>query len=57
LGLQDALSQQEVVVPQHLLAQFPTRINRENILKNREFSSQNRESRRLRGHFFHTGVF
>ena len=26
-----------------LLAQFPTRINRENILKNREFSSANRE--------------
>src|SRR5258708_21089072 len=34
-GLQDAVSTQEAAVPQPLLAQFPTRINRENISKNR----------------------
>jgi hypothetical protein len=33
----------EATVPQRLLAQFPTRTNRQNILKNREFSSENRE--------------
>jgi hypothetical protein len=36
-GLQDAVSTQEAAVPQPLLAQFPTRINRENISMNREF--------------------
>jgi hypothetical protein len=47
LGLQNALSEQEIVVPQRLLAQFPTQDNRENILNNREFSDENRESMRL----------
>jgi hypothetical protein len=38
LGLQIAPLNPEAAVPQRLLAQFPTRANRENILKNREFS-------------------
>jgi hypothetical protein len=42
-GFQNALLEQEVAVPQRPLAQFPTRINRENILKNREFLFDNRE--------------
>jgi len=33
----------EVALLQRLLAQFPTQINRENILKNREFPVENRE--------------
>jgi len=42
-GRQDALLKPEAAVPQRLLAQFPTQINRENILKNRDFSSENRQ--------------
>ena len=34
---------------QVLLAQFPTQINRETILTNREFLSRNRESKRIIG--------
>jgi hypothetical protein len=37
------ISWQEAAVPQRLLAQFPTQINRENISKNRVFTSKNRE--------------
>jgi hypothetical protein len=33
---------------QRILAQFPTQTNRENILKNREFSSENRQFLLLR---------
>src|SRR5258708_25581104 len=60
LGLQIAPLTPEATVPQRLLAQFPTRTNRENILKNREFSSENREflcsynEHRVSVHFSHT---
>ncbi len=42
-GLLRPISWQEAAVPQRLLAQFPTQINRENISKNREFLAVNRE--------------
>jgi hypothetical protein len=42
-GLLEAKSVRKTPVPQRLLAKFPTQINRENILKNREFLSGNRE--------------
>jgi hypothetical protein len=37
------ISEQETAVPQRVLVKFPTQINRENILKNREFLAGNRE--------------
>jgi hypothetical protein len=45
---QEAVLEQEAAVLQLLLERFPTQINRENILKNREYYSRNRESRFLR---------
>ena len=42
-GLLRPISWQEAAVPQRLLAQFPTQINRENISKNREFFAVKRE--------------
>jgi hypothetical protein len=42
-GLLEAKSVRKTPVPQPLLGKFPTQINRENILKNREFLSGNRE--------------
>jgi hypothetical protein len=38
-------------VPQSLLGKFPTQINRENILKNREVLSDNREFHLQGGEF------
>src|SRR5712675_444402 len=43
LGPQKPISLHEATVLQRLFAKFPTQINRENILKNREFLSGNRE--------------
>jgi hypothetical protein len=43
LGPQKPISLHETTVLQRLLAKFPTQINRENILKNGEFSSGNRD--------------
>src|SRR5258705_10077262 len=43
LGPQEPISLHETTVLQQLFAKFPTQINRENILKNREFLSGNRE--------------
>jgi hypothetical protein len=51
----EAKSVRKPPVPQPLLGKFPTQINRENILKNREFLSGNREFH-LQGvsvHFLH----
>src|SRR5260370_10288955 len=45
-GRQDALLKPEAAVPQRLLTQFPTQTNRENTLKNSEFSSENRQFRK-----------
>jgi hypothetical protein len=42
-GLLEAILVRKTPVPQPLLGKFPTQINRENILKNREFLSGNRE--------------
>ena len=44
LGPQKPISLHETTVPQRLFTKFPTQNNRENILKNREFLSGNRES-------------
>jgi hypothetical protein len=38
-GLLEAISVRKAPVPQSLLGKFPTQINRENILKNREVLS------------------
>ena len=43
-GPQKPISLHETTVPQRLFTKFPTQNNRENILKNREFLSGNRES-------------
>jgi hypothetical protein len=43
LGPQKANFVHETTVLQRLFTKFPTQINRENILKNREFLSGNRE--------------
>ena len=43
LGPQKPISLHETTVLQRLFTKFPTQINRENILKNREFLSGNRE--------------
>jgi hypothetical protein len=43
LGPWNPISLHETTVLQRLLAKFPTQINRENILKNGEFSSGNRD--------------
>jgi len=43
LGPQKPISLHEATVLQRLFTKFPTQINRENILKNREFLSGNRE--------------
>jgi hypothetical protein len=43
LGPQKPISLHETTVLQRLSTKFPTQINRENILKIREFSSGNRE--------------
>jgi hypothetical protein len=43
LGPQKPISLHETIVLQRLFSKFPTQINRENILKNREFLSGNRE--------------
>jgi hypothetical protein len=43
LRLPGLISYQETAVLQALLKQFPAQINRENILKNREFKTKNRE--------------
>jgi hypothetical protein len=43
LGPQKPISLHETTVLQRLFTKFPTQINRENILKNREFLSDNRE--------------
>src|SRR6266478_2608858 len=43
LGPQKPISLHETTVLQRLFTQFPTQIYRENILKNREFLSGNRE--------------
>src|SRR5947209_14677445 len=43
-GLPTLNFEAESTAAQRLFAQFPTRINRENILKNREFCGENRES-------------
>jgi hypothetical protein len=43
LGPQKPISLQETAVLQRLFTKFPTQINRENILRNRQFSSGNRE--------------
>jgi hypothetical protein len=43
LGLQKPISLHETTVLQRLFTKFPTQISRENILKNREFLSGNRE--------------
>jgi hypothetical protein len=45
LGPQKPISLHETTVLQRLFTKFPTQINRENILKNREFLSGNREFR------------
>ena len=42
-GVREPTPRQETPVPQRLIEQFPTQINRENILGNREFSARNRE--------------
>jgi hypothetical protein len=42
-GPQKPISLHETTVLQRLFTKFPTQINRENILKNREFLSGNRE--------------
>ena len=44
LGPQKPISLHETTVLQRLFTKFPTQINRENILKNREISGKNRES-------------
>src|SRR5580693_6067721 len=41
LGPQKPISLQETAVLQRLFTKFPTHINRENILRNRQFSSGN----------------
>ncbi len=43
LSPQKPISLHETAVLQRLFAKFPTQINRENILKNREFFDRNRE--------------
>src|SRR2546421_12576551 len=43
LGPQKPISLHETTVLQRFFTKFPTQINRENILKNREFLSGNRE--------------
>jgi hypothetical protein len=43
LGPQKPILLHETTVLQRLFTKFPTQINRENILKNREFLSSNRE--------------
>jgi hypothetical protein len=43
LGPQKPISLHETTVLQRLFTKFPTQINRENILKNREISGKNRE--------------
>jgi hypothetical protein len=44
-GPQKLISLHETIVLQLLFTKFPTQINRENILKNREFLNGNREFR------------
>jgi hypothetical protein len=44
-GLQNAMLTRKVAAPQPHLAQFPTRINRENISESRDFLRGNREIR------------
>src|SRR5258705_10088979 len=43
LGPQKPISLHETTVLQRFFTKFPTQINRENILKNREISGKNRE--------------
>jgi hypothetical protein len=50
-GLLEAISVRKAPVPQSLLGKFPTQINRENILKNREVLSGNREFHLQGGEF------
>ena len=49
------ISEQETAVPQRLLVKFLTQINRENILKNREFLTGNRDfyCKNVSVHFSH----
>src|SRR5258707_11427995 len=56
LGPQKPISLHETTVLQRLFTKFPTQINRENILKNREFLSGNREfhCKLVSVHFSHT---
>jgi len=55
----EAISVRKTPVPQPLFGKFPTQINRENILKNREFKIGNREinpqngKRSVSVHFLH----
>jgi hypothetical protein len=48
-GLLEAISVRKTPVPQRFPGKFPAKINRENILKNREFLSANREFRATDG--------
>src|SRR5258706_3376880 len=70
LGPQKPISLHETTVLQRLFTKFPTQINRENILKNREISGKNREiwlaserpvsvhfSHAVSVHFSHTCLF
>src|ERR1700687_1474608 len=50
-GVQDTHLRRKDAVPQRLFAQFPTRINRENISKNREFFAGIREFRVTDGNY------
>ena len=43
LGTRQPISMQESTVPQGLFERFPTKNNRENFLRIREFSDRNRE--------------
>jgi hypothetical protein len=47
LGPQKPISLHETTVLQRLFTKFPTQINRENILKNREFFRQERKNREI----------
>jgi len=51
---QKPISRQEAPVPQRLFAQFPTQINREKHLDNRDRKSESREFRRTKGN--HRGL-
>src|SRR5947209_7972368 len=52
----DARLEVEVAVPRAIFAQFPTQINREKFLTNREFSRQNKEFSYAKGRVRASGV-